>query len=178
MIWPASDGGPYIGIDIHPPRWGRVLYGDEDIFTESFYMIPEEHRVPGGSTSLTKEQLAPMREAYKDFVKRAKGRFTLSTTFTTTPRSSRLSFGATPSFPTPLFPTPLFPTPFLATLKRVLRPRIGPVALLAFLFAFFGPCDSGSSKKDVAPPPDNTPADGCTKAFNGGCGDVLPPPIP
>jgi len=83
----------------------------------------------------------------------------------------------TPSFPTPSFPTPLFPTPFLATLKRVLRPRIGPVALLAFLFAFFGPCDSGSSKKDVAPPPsDIAPPDECTDASYGGCGDVLPPP--
>jgi len=84
---------------------------------------------------------------------------------------------STPPFPTPLFPTPLFPTPFLATLKRVLRPRIGPVALLAFLFAFFGPCDSGSSKKDVAPPPsDIAPPDECTNFMNGGCGDVLPPP--
>jgi hypothetical protein len=73
MHWPASlEGGPYIGITFTRPRRGRVLFGDDNIFTESFYMIPEEHRVPGGSTSLTKEQLAPMREAYKDFVKRAK----------------------------------------------------------------------------------------------------------
>ena len=85
---------------------------------------------------------------------------------------------STPPFPTPLFPTPLFPTPFLATLKRVLRPRIGPVALLAFLFAFFGPCDSGSSKKDVAPPPsDIAPPEKCTR-MGEDCGDVLPPPIP
>ena len=84
----------------------------------------------------------------------------------------------TPSFPTPSFPTPLFPTPFLATLKRVLRPRIGPVALLAFLFAFFGPCDSGSSKKDVAPPPsDIAPPEKCT-VMGIDCGDVLPPPTP
>lgn len=72
MCWPRSQGGPYIGIRFHPLKRGRVLFDSEDIFTESFYMIPEEHRVPGGSTSLTKEQLAPMREAYKDFVKRAK----------------------------------------------------------------------------------------------------------
>jgi hypothetical protein len=70
--WPASQGGPYIGFKFVLPRAGRALANDGDLYTESFYMIPEEHRVPGGSTSLTKEQLAPMREAYKDFVKRAK----------------------------------------------------------------------------------------------------------
>ena len=68
----SHGGGPYIEITFGPPIQGRVLFEDNSLSTESFYHVPESARVPGRAVSMTREQLAPMREAYKDFVKRAK----------------------------------------------------------------------------------------------------------